>query len=97
MRSWDTLELVLATIAGVLFLILIVSFRSRARVFCQYLRLMTGIRLTPGEVKKVHRLHGEEGVRELFLDLMIREDLEGGSTITPETPRSKPVAALIKK
>ncbi len=97
MRSWDTPELILAGIAGGLLLILIISFRSRARVFCQYLRLMTGINLTPGEVKKVFNLHGKEGVRELFLDLMIREDLEDATPITPETPRSKPVAALIKK
>ncbi len=97
MRSLDTFELILAAVAGGLLLILIVSFRSRARVFCQYLRLMTGIHLTPGEVKQVFRLRGKEGVRELFLDLMIREDLEDSATITPDTPRSKPVAALIKK
>jgi hypothetical protein len=97
MRSLDTFELILAAVASGLLIILIVSFRSRARVFCQYLRLMTGISLTPGEVRQVFRLHGKEGVRELFLDLMIREDLEDSSTITPETPRSKPVAALIKK
>ncbi len=97
MRSWDTFELILAAIAGGLLLILIVSFRSRAYVFCQYLRLMTGIRLTPREVKKVFRLRGKEGVRELFLDLMIREDLAEATTVTPETPRAKPAAALIKK
>ena len=97
MQSWDTFELILAAIAGSLLLILIVSFRSRARVFCQYLRLMTGISLTPREVNRVFRQHGREGVRELFLDLLIRQDLEDASTVTPETPRSKPVAALIKK
>ncbi len=97
MRSWDTFELILATIVAGLFLILIVSFRSRAYVFCQYLRLMTGIHLTPREVKKVFGLRGKEGVRELFLDLMIREDLKEAAPITPETPRSTPAAALIKK
>ena len=97
MQSWDTFELILMGIAGGLFSILIISFRSRARVFCQYLQLMTGIRLTPGEVKKVFQLRGKEGVRELFLDLMIRQDLEDATPITPETPRAKPAAALIKK
>ncbi len=97
MRSWDTIDMILAAIAGGLLIILIISFRSRARVFCQYLRLMTGISLTPDQVQKVYSLRGKEGVRELFLDLMIREDLKDASTITPETPRSKPVAALIKK
>ncbi len=52
MRSWDTFELILAAIAGGLLLILIVSFRSRAYVFCQYLRLMTGIRLTQGRSRR---------------------------------------------
>ncbi len=97
MRSWESFELILAAIAGGLLLILIISFRVRARMFCQYLRLMTGINLTPGEVKQIYRIRGREGVRELFLDLMIREDLEDTATITPETPRSKPAAALIKK
>ena len=97
MRSWETFELILPAIAGALFLILVVSFRSRAYVFCQYLRLMTGIRLTPREVKKIFRLRGKAGVRELFLDLMIREDLKDGSQITPESPRLPPAAALIEK
>lgn len=38
-----------------------------------------------------------EGVRELFLDLRIREDLREATVITLETPRSKPAATLIKK
>lgn len=97
MRSWDTFELILIGIATGLSLILIISFRSRARVFCQYLRLMTGIHLTPGEVKRVFRLRGQQGVRDLFLDLMIREDLKDASRVTPETPRSQPATALIKK
>ena len=35
--------------AGVLLLILIISFRSRAVVFCQYLERMTGIELKPAD------------------------------------------------
>lgn len=70
--------------AVILVIILVISFRSRARVFCQYLELMTGIELTPQEVKKIFRLRGKAGVRELFLDLLIREDLKAGP-ISPET------------
>lgn len=101
--SWESvLKLDWMELGGVgftliLLVILIVSFRSRARVFCQYLRLMTGIELTPGEVRKVHDLHGKAGVRELFLDLLIREDLRESPVITPETPRAKPVAELIER
>ena len=83
--------------ALVLLVILIISFGSRTRVFCQYLRLMTGISLTPKEVKKIFHLRGKAGVRELFLDLLIREDLADAPVITPETPRSKPVADLIDR
>ena len=81
----------------ILLFILIVSFWARARVFCQYLRLMTGIQLTPKEVRKVFKMRGKAGVRELFLDLLIREDLKDSPVITPETPRAKPVAGLIDK
>jgi len=69
--------------AGVLLLILIVSFRSRPVVFCQYLKRMTGIELSPTEVKQVYAQKGPEGVRELFLDLIIREDLKTGSMKIP--------------
>jgi hypothetical protein len=68
----------------VLFLLLVVSFRSRIYVFCQYLKTMTGIALKPREVKAAFRRGGKEGVRELFLDLIIREDLKGGPTTIPE-------------
>src|SRR5204862_3684872 len=50
--------------AGVLLLILVVSFRSRAVVFCQYLRTMTGIELRPSDVRRVFRERGKDGVRE---------------------------------
>ena len=83
--------------AGVLIFMLAISLGSRARVFCQYLRVMTGITLTPGEVRKVYRLHGRSGVRELFLELLIREDLRETPAVTPETPPSKPLSGLIEK
>jgi len=70
--------------AGVLLLILIVSFRSRAVVFCQYLEAMTGISLKPSDVRRVYREKGRNGVRELFLDLIIREDLKEGPIDIPE-------------
>ncbi|HEX6094941.1 MAG TPA: hypothetical protein VF432_01355 [Thermoanaerobaculia bacterium] len=73
--------------AGVLLLILVISFRSRAVVFCQYLEAMTGIRLKPSDVRRVYRERGRNGVRELFLDLIIREDLKEGPMEIPDEPR----------
>ena len=78
--------------AGVLLLILIVSFRSRAVVFCQYLEAMTGITLKPSDVRRVYRERGRNGVRELFLDLIIREDLKEGPIDIPEDEEATPVA-----
>jgi hypothetical protein len=75
--------------AVVLLLLLIISFRSRSYVFCQYLKTMTGIRLKPGEVRGRFKTGGQGGVRELFLDLIIREDLKGGPTPIPENARKK--------
>lgn len=80
------------TILGVallLVVLLIVSFRSRAYVFCQYLKAMTGIRLRPTEVKRAFKTGGREGVRTLFLDLIIREDLKEGPVVIPETVGKK--------
>ncbi len=74
--------------AGVLLLILIISFRARAVVFCQYLRTMTGIELKPSDVRRVFRQRGKDGVREFFLDLIIREDLKQGPI---EIPAEAPV------
>ena len=70
--------------AAVLLLILIISFRSRAVVFCQYLETMTGISLKPSDVRRVYRERGRTGVRELFLDLIIREDLKEGPIDIPD-------------
>ena len=63
--------------------LLIVSFRSRSYVFCQYLKTMTGIALKPADVKRVFKAGGREGVREMFLDRIIQEDLKGGPARIP--------------
>jgi hypothetical protein len=70
--------------AAVLLAILIISFRARAVVFCQYLKQMTGIELKPSEVRRAFKEKGRNGVREMFLDLIIREDLKGGPIEVPE-------------
>ena len=84
--------LALLAFAGLLFLILVVSFRSRATVFCQYLKAMTGIELKPRQVRTVFKAQGQDGVRELFLDLIIKEDLRqtGPLQIPPELRAGKP-------
>ena len=74
--------------ALVLLAILIISFRSRAVVFCQYLEAMTGVRLKPGDVRRVFDKSGRNGVREMFLDLIIREDLKEGPMEIPEEERA---------
>jgi len=78
--------------AVILLVILVVSFRSRAVVFCQYLEAMTGIKLSPAEVRRVYRERGKDGVREFFLDLIIREDLKDGPLDIPaaEEPALSP-------
>lgn len=83
--------------AVVLLVILVISFGSRARVFCQYLKVMTGITLTPREVKTIFKMRGKVGVRELFLDLLIREDLKDSPTITPDTPPERPATDLLNR
>ena len=75
--------------AVILLLILVVSFRSRAVVFCQYLETMTGISLKPADVRRVYREKGRNGVRDLFLDLIIREDLKEGPMEIPDVDTSE--------
>lgn len=70
--------------ALVLLVILVISFRSRATVFCQYLKAMTGVELKPKEVRRVFAAQGQDGVRTLFLDLIIREDLKTGPLSIPD-------------
>lgn len=73
--------------AALLIVLLIVSFRSRSYVFCQYLKTMTGIALRPSEVRRAFKAGGREGVRALFLDLIIREDLKQGPAAIPDSAR----------
>lgn len=76
--------------AVILLVILVISFRSRAVVFCQYLKRMTGIQLKPSDVRRAHAARGPEGVRDLFLDLIIREDLKHGPISVPEEAPKEP-------
>jgi hypothetical protein len=90
----DTFELVTKSdwtvLSGALLLLvlLIVSFHSRAYVFSQYLKTMTGILLKPAEIKRAFKSGGREGVREMFLDRIIREDLKGGPVAIPDSQQS---------
>jgi hypothetical protein len=76
---------VLVASVGVLLLLLLVSFLSRPRVFTQYLHTMTGIKLSARDVARVYKQRGKAGVREMFLELIIREDLKSGPRITPDS------------
>jgi hypothetical protein len=69
--------------ALLLLAILIISFRSRAVVFCQYLKTMTGVKLRPSDVRRVYKEGGADAVRSYFLDLIIREDLRQGPIEIP--------------
>ena len=76
---------ILMVTAGVLLLLLVVSFLSRPRVFTQYLRHMTGIELSSRDVARIYKRRGKAGVRDMFLELIIREDLKEGPRITPDS------------
>ncbi len=80
----------LIAVAGMALLgmILLASFISRSRVFCQYLKHMTGIELKPAAVRRVFRDNGRGGVRDLLMDLLIEEDLADDTRRV--TPNSKP-------
>jgi hypothetical protein len=75
----------LVTAVGVLLLLLVVSLLSRPRVFTQYLEAMTGIKLSARDVARVYKQRGKAGVRDMFLELIIREDLKSGPRITPDS------------
>lgn len=80
----------------VLLLLLLASFLSRARVFSQYLAHMTGIRLKPKQVRRVFKSQGRPGVRDMLIDLLIREDL--ADTSRPQvTPDSKPDTSIYEQ
>ena len=60
-------------------------------MFCQYLEAMTGVKLRPSDVRREFKAHGRNGVREMFLELIIREDLkEGPISIPEEQPEESP-------
>ena len=82
--SWQTTTELVAAV-GILLFLLIVSFLSRPRVFTQYLQAMTGIRLSARDVARVYKQRGKGGVRDMFLDLIIREDLKSSPRITPDS------------
>ena len=97
---FTTNEIMWVAAAGVialLLLILFISFISRSKVFCQYLKVMSGIELKPGELRQAYKLRGKEGVRELFLDLIIREEAKGGPAVTPDSKPQKPITEVIGK
>lgn len=83
---------ILIGFAVVLLALLVVSFASRPRVFSQYLKTMTGIAISPVEIRRVFRQRGRSGVRELFLDLLIREDLREEGVAHPDARPAKPVS-----
>jgi hypothetical protein len=84
--------------AALLLFLLVVSFRSRSYVFCQYLKAMTGVTLRPKEVRRAYDSGGQEGVRELFLDLIIREDLKRGPVAIPDSiGPAEPEAAEVRR
>jgi len=79
----------------VLLFLLVISFRSRSTVFCQYLKTMTGIALKPADVTRVFKEGGREGVRELFLDRIIREDLKEGPVEIPESAEKRGESVVV--
>ena len=88
------LSLLMTLAAFVLLILLVVSFLSRPRVFCQYLHHMTGIELSPSQVKRVYRKHGRGGVRDLLIELLIREDLADPGRVV--RPGSKPDTSVFE-
>jgi hypothetical protein len=86
----------MAAAAGILILLalLVISFASRARVFCQYLKHMTGIELKPATVRRVYRQNGRGGVRDMLISLLIQEDLADTARIV--TPDSEPDTSVFQ-
>jgi len=79
----------------VLLSLLVISFRSRSTVFCQYLKTMTGIALRPADVTRAFKDGGRERVRELFLDRIIQEDLKEGPVAIPEQAKKSEPSSLV--
>jgi len=76
------------TAIGVLLALLMASFASRSRVFCQYLKHMTGIGLKPSKVRQLYKTKGKGGVRDMLISLLIQEDLADPERVV--TPDSDP-------
>lgn len=93
--SWNLAWIVGAAAILVLLLLLVASFLSRPRVFCQYLRHMTGIQLDPRLVQRTYRRKGRAGVRDLLMDLLIREDLSDPRRVV--TPDSLPDTSVFEE
>jgi hypothetical protein len=83
-----SVRLVAVSAVVILLALLVISFVSRARVFCQYLKHMTGIELKPATVRRVYRKSGRGGVRDMLISLLIQEDLADPDRVV--TPDSKP-------
>jgi len=81
-----SVQLVAAAAILILLALLVISFLSRARVFCQYLKHMTGIELKPATVRRVYRQNGRGGVRDMLISLLIQEDLaDPERVVTPDS------------
>ena len=81
-----TFRLVAVASITILLALLVASFISRSRVFCQYLSVMTGIELKSAKVRRVFKSKGRAGVRDLLIALLIQEDLaDPGRVITPDS------------
>jgi len=92
LSRWNLAWLGATAAIVVLLTLLVVSFMSRARVFCQYLRHMTGIALRPGTVRRLYRDKGRGGVRDHLISLLIQEDLADPDRVV--TPDSKPDTSM---
>jgi hypothetical protein len=57
---------------------------------------MTGVHLSPAEVRRVFRDSGKNGVRAMFLDLLIRQDFEEeGPASIPEGADAGPPVEVV--
>jgi len=94
-NSWNLTWILGSAAILVLLLLLVASFLSRPRVFCQYLRHMTGIQLDSRMVQGTYRRKGRAGVRDLLIDLLIREDLSDPRRLV--TPDSAPDTSVFEE
>ncbi len=85
--------MVLVGTTGTLAVLLVVMMLMRPRIFTSYLFHMTGIKLSASDVARVFSSRGQAGVRDMFLELIIREDLKSGPRITPDTPPDREILA----